>query len=222
MKKIAILACVAASLLSAPAYSQTVGVIDTQPTTIPANVKIDFINMGSEVNNLKQDSGRTHGQESLSAISKEYKASQPLHIYWSAPFDRNDVRNQTKNNALKMNWTMAIKTLHMMAANNVKLVCTTFVTNDRVNAQRFADTAAELGITIVASIGNGETMTPFPAMLGGNIVSVASNNTAGYLPGTEKLMKAAKFQVNGRSAFSSDSFSSSVAAAKKCGMMANN
>lgn len=215
---------IAALMVSSAASAQVaVGVIDTNPGRfVSSNVVVEYTNNGTDNNMVRQESQFSHGRETLAAIVSEFKPSKgkQLHIVMSSPFVRFDSGKAATSNVLKMDWVLAMQALQSMAAKGVRVVCTTFVTNREAEARAFAAEAKRLNITIVASIGNGETVKPFPAMIGDNVVSVASSDTSGYAAGTEYMMDKAQVKFNGRSALSKESlFSSSVASARKCGNM---
>lgn len=222
MKKIAILGCVAALLLSNPVLAQSVRTIGVIDTAVEAsnfkNVVLEHVSTNDNANRLRQSSGYTHGSETYRNLvwAVHPTKTNPIRIIWSSPYFTTG--SNSKTNTLLMNWNLANAALEEFAKNGVKYVCTTFVTKDAVQARRFIDNSKRLGLIVVSSVGNGELRVPYPAVFN-DVISVGSINV--YTTG---LVDAkATYVVDGKSVAGPKGYeldSSSIAAARQCGKLA--
>lgn len=157
MKKILI----ALSLVSTPASAQSViGVLDGRIEHSVKDVEErDFLKAGLIPGGRVTYDGREHGDAVVNTIREEAPKST---ILFSNIFSRSE-------SGLMINWVSAKKALDWFHERGAKYVCTSFVTNNDASARDFVDHATELGLVIVASIGDNRTSqtmagTPYPAM----------------------------------------------------------
>lgn len=192
----------------------TIGVIDSglKPNTDQvANLSITVIDEGKSAPEARTSLNSTHGQATLKAIARETNG-QPIRVLYASPF----APSPKGGNYMRVDWDRAIHNLEQMHNQGVTLVCTTFVTNERDEATRFMEAANRLNIKVVASLGNGETDTPYPAL---HPDAIAVYRRDGSNPA---FVKRADYLENPRGERKGGNvvMGSSFAAARVCGKLA--
>lgn len=153
-----------------------------------------------------------HSSYVLTAFNRGYRAKKTdqLRILYASPFE---VDPEAKNpNEVILDWNILFKAMVEMKKRGVTLICTTFGSDDQVGAGKMVKFASDLGMTVVASLGNGETATPYPAMAPGVIAVLGSEARV-----DRAVAKRADFTLSGKV---DDVQGSSFASAEVCGRMA--
>lgn len=161
----------AALMSSAPAMAEdpapvTIGVIDTRPSSTATvdGVSIEYrhFGMAGYKEGVEQvTASRTHGDMVLDAVRGARSAigdRRPYRVLHANPFVDKDGR-------LGINYGGMSSILEWYRENGVRVVSTTFAAGkEDPRMASFMSKAQDYGITIVASVGNGEMDgVPFPA-----------------------------------------------------------
>lgn len=177
------------------AVAALVGVIDGGPVALD-NVRT--------VASVEVPTSFEHGKIVIDTMRKAAGENVPV-LYVSAF----EAGNGAVNDAT-FDYQTAYKGMIEMQRQGVKYICTTFVTDDISGATDFVNFANQLGLKVVASLGNGEVAKPYPAMLPG-VIAVAGSEA--------KLSKAVKaradYTISGK--IDGGVQGSSYAVAKFCG-----
>jgi len=186
----------------------TVGMIDAGPITGPARPGVTVEPLMSTENPTKYG----HASMSLDALTRGFApdASTSLTVLYVNAFEAD--ASTSRANEVIVDWPVIVQAMIAFKKRGVKYVCTTFSDNDSENAVKVTSFAHQLGLVIVASLGNGETKTPYPAMLP-NVVAVLGSEAKVV----KNLRARADYTISGQ--LTADVRGSSFAAARMCGQL---
>lgn len=109
-----------------------------------------------------------HGGWTLKAL-REGAGDPHIKVVYAVPFERDP--EATRPNEVIINYQVAFQAMIKMKKAGVTHVCTSFSTHDAKGAADLKYVADQLGLTLVASLGNDKVSGYYPAMLPG-IVAV--------------------------------------------------
>ena len=196
-----------ATAQQAPVEPMVIGMFDAGSfSNAPRGIELE------KVGGVAAPTSFDHSKYVLAAFNRGYRAKKndTLRILYASPFE---VDPDAKNpNEVILDWNTMFKAMVEMKKRGVTLICTTFGSDDSFGAEKMVKFAGDLGMTVVASLGNGETTTPYPAMMPGVIAVLGSEANV-----DRSVRKRADYTISGQI---DDVRGSSFAAAEVCGRMA--
>lgn len=179
-----------------------VGVIDNG---MPSDASVTVTQVSAKSTDYK------HGDLVLKAIKEN---APNVKVYYASPFERDP--DATRPNEVIIDWQIAYKAMIEMKKAGVKYVCTSFSTSDEKGAKDFKFVADQLGLTIVASLGNDKSEGIYPAALPGVVAVLGTEQTTKV---SHAARNRADFVVSGD--MGNGVRGSSFASARVCGKLAH-
>jgi len=153
-----------------------------------------------------------HGRYAIDKLAQGAGGDR-VRVIYANPF-REDPKNPGATN-VSIDWHVIVRGMIAMKKAGAKYVCTSFTTTDAERSRDLKSVADQLGMILVASLGNGELDRPYPAMVPGVIAVLGVEQSTSV---SREVRDRADYKLSGtvRPGVRGSSF----AAARVCGQLA--